>query len=111
MTIKEVFEKYKHLDRLLIDKEWLPGNWQGRILYDLWQVIRDAQKGNCIWKYDDNIDAWDSDCGECFCITEGTPEENNMRYCHGCGCPIVAVAVDAPVVEGDDDMDAGCVRS
>lgn len=40
MKIKEVYEKYKHLDHLLTDKEWLWNNFQGGIIYDLWQTIK-----------------------------------------------------------------------
>ena len=40
MTIQEVYEKYEHLDRLLSDKEFLPDDPRGHILYDLWQAVR-----------------------------------------------------------------------
>jgi len=44
MTIEEIYEKYKHLDKLLSDKEWLPDTFQGSILYDLWQAIKNLRK-------------------------------------------------------------------
>ncbi len=68
-----------------------------------WTRDHPKEKENCEWKYDANIDAWDSDCGECFCFMEGTPAENNMRFCHGCGHPVVVVAVDTPAAEDEDD--------
>lgn len=41
MSIQEVYEKYKHLDKLLSDQEWLDSlNIQSLILYDLWQAIK-----------------------------------------------------------------------
>lgn len=41
MDIKEVYEKWKHCDRLFSDKKWLSVNWQGEVLYDLWQAIKE----------------------------------------------------------------------
>jgi len=38
--IKEVFERYKHLDQCLCDKLLLPDDIRGKILYDLWQAIK-----------------------------------------------------------------------
>lgn len=41
MSVLEVHEKYKHLDDLLSDREWLPGrSYLSDILYDLWQAIK-----------------------------------------------------------------------
>ncbi len=40
MTIREVYQEYKHLDYLLSDKKWLPNNQIGYIVYELWQAIK-----------------------------------------------------------------------
>ena len=41
MTIREVYEQYKHLDELLSDREWLAeGSLQQGVLYDLWQAVK-----------------------------------------------------------------------
>lgn len=45
MTIQEVYNKYKHLDHLLNDKEWLCPigseiNLKNHILYDCWKAIK-----------------------------------------------------------------------
>lgn len=39
----EVYDKYKHLDELLSDKEWLGGSLLklDQILFDLWQAIKE----------------------------------------------------------------------
>ncbi len=38
--IKQVYENYKHLDKLLSDKRWLsPELLQQQVLYDCWQAI------------------------------------------------------------------------
>lgn len=39
----------------------------------------------CTWTHDDDEGSWDAECGERWSITEGTPEENNFRFCPGCG--------------------------
>ena len=38
--IEAVWQEYKHLDYLLVDKEWLPDTSIGHILHDLWRAIR-----------------------------------------------------------------------
>ena len=35
-----IFERYRHLDRLLSDAAWLPATFEGHILRDLWLAIR-----------------------------------------------------------------------
>ena len=48
MVIQEVYEKFKHLDQLLSDKEWLglTNNLLYAILYDLWQAVKEAAENN-----------------------------------------------------------------
>lgn len=44
---------------------------------------------NCLWtRADDDTDLWETSCGEEFCIIEGTPKENKMRFCCYCGKPL-----------------------
>ena len=43
--VKEVYEKFKHLDFLLSDLKWLPDDMRGWILFELWQAIRNEVKG------------------------------------------------------------------
>jgi len=46
MTIHDVYEKWKHLDHLLSDREWLAVDENGNkgilmmILYESWQAIK-----------------------------------------------------------------------
>lgn len=43
-------------------------------------------RGVCVWrKEDDEWNSWTSDCDQTWCFEEGTPKENNVRYCHFCG--------------------------
>lgn len=63
-----------------------------------------ADIGNmvCNWRQPtyDHSDAnyWDSDCGESWALAEGTPTENGMKFCHGCGKPIK----EHPFVDSED---------
>ncbi len=50
--MKEVYEKYKHLDHLLSDPEWLPKNILGKVLQDIWQGVKDDQK---MWAFFDSV--------------------------------------------------------
>lgn len=38
----------------------------------------------CVWQEDQDGN-WDTQCGGCFIIEEGTPSENDMKYCCYCG--------------------------
>lgn len=38
----------------------------------------------CDWQ-EDSEGIWETSCGEAWVCTEGTPTENNMKYCHSCG--------------------------
>ena len=40
MKLREVYEKYEHLDAFLSDQEWLGPTQTHQILYDLWQAIK-----------------------------------------------------------------------
>jgi hypothetical protein len=80
----------------------------GAILY----ALRDGAGRNvsifeeavCNWRQPtyDNFDAnyWDADCGKSWAITEGTPTENGMKFCHGCGKPIK----EHPFVDSEDEQ-------
>jgi hypothetical protein len=52
----------------------------------------------CQWTQDgEGSDVWHAGCGHYFCLNEGTPTDNNMKYCCYCGCQIEA----APFEEDD----------
>ncbi len=44
MTALEVFEKYKHLDLNLSDRELVPESFWGCIIFDLWSAVKDSIK-------------------------------------------------------------------
>jgi len=37
----------------------------------------------CVWREDDGV--WETDCKHEFVINEGTPAENDFKYCVYCG--------------------------
>lgn len=42
--------------------------------------------GSCTWSQEDkDSDGWETDCGYNFEVYEGTPAENNMKFCCYCG--------------------------
>jgi len=41
--------------------------------------------GECNWKYDDIYEFWETSCSHAFCIMEGNPADNRMKYCPYCG--------------------------
>lgn len=43
----------------------------------------------CIWTLDEWHDCWDTACGQCFCMTEGPPHENEYKYCPACGGELI----------------------
>ena len=40
MNIKEVYEKYQHLDYLILDKIWMGETIKDEILFDLWGAVK-----------------------------------------------------------------------
>jgi hypothetical protein len=44
----------------------------------------------CLWR-EDGDGNYDTDCGCCFVLNAGCPEENDMRFCCYCGSALVSV--------------------
>lgn len=52
MTIREIYDEYKHFDQILSDKQWLKlddedGSLVNQILFDLWQAIKQQALKEC----------------------------------------------------------------
>ena len=43
--------------------------------------------GACKWTEDD-AGIWNTECGDLFVVNEGSPEQNDMKFCCYCGKPI-----------------------
>lgn len=51
-----------------------------------------AKEPVCEWKLlDADNNAYQTECGDAFCIPDGTPQENNMNYCSCCGRKVKVV--------------------
>ena len=66
---------------------------------DEWEK-RMQRKKKCEWKQDEDDGSWDTACGEKFCIEEGNPEDNGMRFCCYCGATLETPNVK---VQGQDE--------
>ena len=54
------------------------------------QVRVALSEERCTWKYYEEYDAgyWETLCGDAFQFADGTPQENNFRFCPYCGLRI-----------------------
>lgn len=61
-----------------------------------------TEQRTCTWTFDDwEFCTWATECGELFAFTDGGPEDNNFRYCHGCGGKLVIVRPEPEAEEED----------
>lgn len=56
------------------------------------------RKQYCDWRPDGEYEYYETSCGNCFCV-EGTPAENEMKFCPYCGKPLREVKADWEEVE------------
>jgi hypothetical protein len=52
--------------------------------------VRVKGGGGCVWTYqsDEYSDVWETECGKSYVFEDGTPLENEHRFCGWCGKPI-----------------------
>ena len=55
---------------------------------------RASEAGDCVWTVDGD-GTWETAYGEAWQFTCDGPEENNFRFCHGCGKPVAIAAAPA----------------
>ena len=54
----------------------------------------------CNWYRDDeDSDTWESNCGVLVTLNDGTPYQNDMRYCYKCGKPMFKSVIARKQVE------------
>lgn len=58
----------------------------------------------CVWREfeSDDCDWWDTGCAHAYTIIEGTPLENEMKYCTYCGKEIEEILIETLPDEEDD---------
>jgi len=56
-------------------------------LLDSYLEQKEGRSTRCVWKYYEEYvtDDWETECGEAHILADGTPAENNMRFCPYCG--------------------------
>lgn len=43
---------------------------------------------DCLWSYDSQEYSWSGKCGTSWTFFDDGPEENGVKFCHGCGKPV-----------------------
>jgi hypothetical protein len=89
---------------------WTMGPEELALLLTRAYGVAEVHAPACEWREEDPNGhmpgTWSSACGELWSFTEGgTPSENSVRFCHGCGKPVQVVPFPA---EPDED---GVTRS
>ena len=57
----------------------------------------------CKWEKNEDDGSWDGGCGVKWVLESGTPEENHMHHCLGCGRHLVTVTTPEPTKEDDNE--------
>lgn len=50
----------------------------------------------CVWKYDEAHECWDTGCGEAWCFPEAEPGENGAKFCPHCGGKLIQKSQASP---------------
>ena len=58
------------------------------------KVVMAADIANACHWVEDSDACWNTTCGKVWSFFEGGPFENEAKYCHGCGKPVVEVAFE-----------------
>lgn len=84
-------ETHKYVNSLRSENEKLKAQ-QKSIKNKLTELEESAKEPVCEWKLlDADNNAYQTECGDAFCIPDGTPQENNMNYCSCCGRKVKVV--------------------
>jgi len=93
------------------DSEWM----EDKVLYhpEFWMplpALPDKEElssdGYCTWTFNSysgyycEDDHWNTSCGQSYVMIEGTPRENDYKFCPACGKELVEVVI--PFDEGED---------
>jgi hypothetical protein len=67
------------------------------------EAVREEKSQPCRWTQEDDSesDTWSTSCGQYYVINDGTPRENDMKFCSFCGKPLI----EEPYVEPPDEED------
>lgn len=95
MTSRDEFEAWYHrrwphlsLERAPYDGGPLGGLYINDSVQDAWAGWEASRtERTCEWTGDGEF--WASSCGRSWTLIDGTPKDNSMDYCHGCGARVV----------------------
>lgn len=62
-----------------------------------------AAGGICEWYPEPELEFWNTGCGGCFLLNEGTPTDNGMKFCCYCGKPVKEVELNLCNPDEADD--------
>jgi len=111
--IREVYEKFKHLDGLfshlpeLVPDE--PVSAMDFAVGALWAATKARVEARCVWMLERDLDgseiAWHTTCGTAFCWFEndGGLAANSYVHCPLCGAPIAEEDPDKHRWDADDE--------
>lgn len=91
------FDKYSHVPSQAIDvleREIFGDDGDAYRAAMLAQPVSGGYKlaSGCQWTYDEMDFKWDSSCGESWQFIDGGPSENGVKFCQGCGKPVLLAA-------------------
>lgn len=68
---------------------------------------------HCQWVYDEDMDAYETECGHAFTLIDGTPAENHMKYCAYCGQMLLGcmILTEHPKIEDEHANRASANRN
>lgn len=74
------------------------------VMHDWLERVLAGQRAGvaeCQWTHDfcEESGLWDSACGEAWGFIDGGPQENGVKFCHGCGGRIVIAAAPTPAAQ------------
>jgi hypothetical protein len=58
-------------------------------------LARPSDTRRCVWTRDSTYDYYNTGCGQAFTLNDGTPAENDMRFCSYCGGELADAALNA----------------
>jgi len=65
------------------------GSYYSNQAFDDIKYLLKEKDDACVWTYDDDSNLWRTSCGEEVHLTDGTPKENNFKFCVYCGKPLI----------------------
>ncbi len=74
-----------------------------KVLMGEFEKLEAAFLKPCTWTQQDDewSNLWETSCGNAFVLEEGTPEENDCKFCTYCGHPLAQKLVEPEPLEDE----------